>query len=226
MSLNHSPSIVTDGLVLCLDAANNRSYPGTGTACTDLANGKSGTLTNGPSFNSDNAGYFAFDGSDDYIQFNSVSSTSEATVICWWRVENGITNTNAVRHRMWKIDSDYECRAARSDSQGSGKGSWTFDIGGGNTVYTSRRTWDANVWYSFALTHNYSENYLRIYTDGILTDSSTFGTNPNGLGSSLLIGGTSSDSMYGDIANFSIYNRALTADEVRQNYEATVGRYT
>lgn len=225
MGLTHSPHIVTDGLTLCLDAANSRSYPGTGTTCTDLSSKKIGTLTNGPSFGDDNGGYFAFDGADDYIQFNSVSATSEATVICWWRVENGITNTNAVRHRMWKIDGNYECRVSRSDTQGSGKGSWTFDIGGSNAVYTARRSWDANVWYSIALTHNYSENYLKIYTDGVLTDSSTFGTNPNGLGSSLLVGGATTNSMYGDIASFSMYNRALSADEIRQNYLATKGRY-
>jgi len=70
-----------------------------------------------------------------------------------------------------------------------------------------------------------SENFLKFYTDGVLTDSSTFGTNPNGLGSSLLVGGATTNSMYGDIASFSIYNRALSADEIRQNYLATKERY-
>ena len=63
MALNHSPSIVTNGLVLCLDAANTKSYPGSGTTWTDISgNGTSGTLTNGPVFNSANLGYFVFDG--------------------------------------------------------------------------------------------------------------------------------------------------------------------
>ena len=60
MSLNHSPSIVTDGLVLCLDTANKRSYPGTGTAWTDIAGGNNGILENGPTFDSSNAGNIVF----------------------------------------------------------------------------------------------------------------------------------------------------------------------
>ena len=73
---------------------------------------------------------------------------------------------------------------------------------------------------------NKLKNHLKIYTDGVLTDSSTFGTNPNGLGSVLNVGCKGSEPMYGNIASLFIYNRALSADEIRQNYEATVGRYT
>ena len=226
MSLSHSPLIVRDGLVLCLDAANPRSYPKSGTTWSDLAGSNNGTLTNGPTFDAGNGGSFLFDGANEYAEFNGVSATSNATVMFWWNMPNGISDTNTVHHRMWSIDGDYECRTSRRDDHGSGKGSIMYDIGSSRVVYTARRNWDANVWYSLALTHNYSENYLKIYTDGALTDSSTFGTDPNGLGSSLQVGGKGSEPMYGDIASLFIYNRALTADEIRQNYEATVGRYT
>jgi hypothetical protein len=51
MSLIHSPRIVTDGLVLCLDAGNPKSYTGSGTTWTDLSgNGNNGTLTNSPTY--------------------------------------------------------------------------------------------------------------------------------------------------------------------------------
>jgi hypothetical protein len=64
------PNIVTDGLVLYLDAANQKSYPGTGTTWNDLSgNGNNGTLVNGPTFNSDNNGSIVFDGVDDYVNF-------------------------------------------------------------------------------------------------------------------------------------------------------------
>jgi hypothetical protein len=54
MAYNFSPKIITDGLVLYLDAANTRSYPGSGTVWTDLSRvGNNGTLTNGPTFNSE-----------------------------------------------------------------------------------------------------------------------------------------------------------------------------
>ncbi len=226
MSLNHSPSIVTDGLVLCLDAANKRSYPGTGTTWTDLKGGNNGTLNNGVTFDAGNGGSFLFDGANEYATFNGVSATSNATVMFWWNISNGISDTNTIFHMLWHRTGSYRCRSSRSDVVGSGKGSIVFDIGSSQAVYTARRNWDANVWYSLALTHNYSENYLKIYTDGVLTDSSTFGTDPNGLGSSLRIGGQDNKRMYGNMSNVSIYNRALTADEIRQNYEATVGRYT
>ena len=69
MGLGHSPRIVTDGLVLCLDAASKRSYPGTGTTWTDLKGGNNGTLTNmdGANFSSANGGSLSFDGASDYI---------------------------------------------------------------------------------------------------------------------------------------------------------------
>ena len=71
------PSIVTNGLVLCLDAGNQLSYPGTGTTWNDLSrNGNNGTLTNGPVFNS--GGSMVFDGVDDYISTNTNSSLTQA----------------------------------------------------------------------------------------------------------------------------------------------------
>ena len=67
MALSHSPSIVTNGLVLCLDAANSKSYPGSGTTWTDLSGrGNNGTLVNGVGYNSGNLGSLVFDGVDDY----------------------------------------------------------------------------------------------------------------------------------------------------------------
>ena len=61
MGIAYNPKIVTDGLVLCLDAANTKSYSGTVTSWTDLSgNGNTGTLTNGPTYNSSNLGFFQF----------------------------------------------------------------------------------------------------------------------------------------------------------------------
>ena len=64
----YGPRIVSNGLVLCLDAANKRSYPGTGTTWTDLSgNSNNGTLTNGPTFSAGNMGSILFDGTNDYV---------------------------------------------------------------------------------------------------------------------------------------------------------------
>jgi hypothetical protein len=91
MALAHGAGqIVMNGLVLYLDAASPRSYPGSGTTWTDLSgNGNNGTLTNGPTFNSDNLGSIVFDGTNDYIQFSTVSVQ---TVCFWGRMESGIPN--------------------------------------------------------------------------------------------------------------------------------------
>jgi hypothetical protein len=68
MSLSHSPLIVRDGLVLCLDAANPRSYPKSGTTWSDLAGANNGTLTNmTDNFNQDDKGSLSFDGSNEYV---------------------------------------------------------------------------------------------------------------------------------------------------------------
>ena len=76
-------SIVTDGLILHLDAGNKNSYPGSGTTWTDLSGkGYDGTLTNGPSFNSQ--GYISFDGSNDYITTADIDhGTSQFTLETW-----------------------------------------------------------------------------------------------------------------------------------------------
>jgi hypothetical protein len=70
LALSHSPSIVTDGLVLCLDAGNPKSYPGSGTTWTDLSgNGNNGTLVNGVGYSGSNLGSLVFDGSNDYVNW-------------------------------------------------------------------------------------------------------------------------------------------------------------
>ena len=88
MSFNYSPKIVTDGLVLYLDAANTRSYPGTGTTWTDLSRSSLPTpLYNGPTFNSTNGGSIIFDGIDDYAEVQrNVAIRPDYVTICAWAV--------------------------------------------------------------------------------------------------------------------------------------------
>ncbi len=68
MAFFYSPNVVTDGLVFAVDAANKKSYPGSGTTWTDLAGSNNGALTNGPTFDSGNNGNIVFDGSNDYVE--------------------------------------------------------------------------------------------------------------------------------------------------------------
>ena len=86
MATKYSPKIITNGLVLSLDAANNKSYPRSGTTWTDLSgNSNTGTLTNGPSFNDGNQGSIVFDGTDDYVNipYNSGLIPNNLTLSAW-----------------------------------------------------------------------------------------------------------------------------------------------
>ena len=231
MSLNHGTlPIVTDGLVLCLDAANKRSYPGTGTTWIDLEGGQNGVLTNmdDSNFDTDNGGCLSFDGADEYAEFSSFTATAEATVSCRWRLPAGATSSNTTHHRMWRGHNNYEIRMSTGyggAGNGSGNGCWIGDVGGPR-IWTETRNWDANVWYSLTLTNSLSSNFYRLYLDGVLVSSISMGSyNPAGLGTNMLVGGRGSQSMVGDVASFYVYNKALSSEEVLQNYEATVGRY-
>ena len=76
MALGHGPTVVTNGLVLALDAADRNSYPGSGTAWTDISGrGNTGTLTNGPTYSSANGGSIVFDGTNDYVDCGSINFT-------------------------------------------------------------------------------------------------------------------------------------------------------
>lgn len=92
MGIAYNTSIVRDGLVLHLDAANVKSYSGSGTVWNDLSgNGNDGTLTNGPLYSAGNNGYFTFDGSNDFISTNNYSldfGTDSFTLAIWFKTSN------------------------------------------------------------------------------------------------------------------------------------------
>ena len=88
MSGKVSKPIITNGLVLALDAANKKSYPGSGTVWSDLSgNANTGTLTNGPTFDSSNNGSIDFDGTDDFVECSKISSTNFTNSV-WMKVDS------------------------------------------------------------------------------------------------------------------------------------------
>ena len=95
MATSYSPKIITDGLVLCLDAGDGKSYSGSGTTWTDRSgNGYNGTLTNGPTFDSSNGGNIVFAG-DDYVDCGLSSfQPTEMTLSVW--VKKTTSNTSGV----------------------------------------------------------------------------------------------------------------------------------
>ncbi len=240
MACNAGPDIIEDGLVLCLDAGNKLSYPGAGTTWTDLVGSNNGTLNNmtegglSGSFNSENGGSLSFDGSNEYIQLGDLSSTEGVdglTVSAWVFIDQFSSAADA-----------FFSRDASAGSRGWYLGSWNHaNTGGLNIVRwlmsTNGSSNDAlntsellvNTWYY--VTGTWDNSKMKIYINDSLNNSintsNTSSPTPN-LSESLRIGlrlAGGSNYFNGSLALGQIYNRALAADEIRQNYEATVGRY-
>ena len=149
MGFYRGPKIVTNGLVLYLDAANKKSYPGTGTTWTDLSGlGNNGTLTNGPTFNSANGGSIVFDGVDDYVSVanNSSLNASTQTVSVWYYAQTISLSRSATI-------------LGKHDTAGSYNGynffsTNYFDIKGstGSAVMLGAGTYKAQTWFNLVLT--------------------------------------------------------------------------
>ena len=229
MSLNHSPSIVTDGLVLCLDAANNNSYPKSGTTWSDLVGANNGTLTNmdTSNFSDDNSGVLSFDGTNEHIQLPQSFSFggSSFSIECWVKLDT-ISGIDAIYYSQSSNQSGFY-GIGHANVSGF-KGFFISDYNGSTRVISHMGTAASiNTWYHVVGFKNTS-NQQAVYVNGSLSTSlltsalSVTSSNP-------LIGANPasfSEIWDGSISQFRIYNRALTADEIRQNYEATVGRYT
>ena len=230
MGLGHSPRIVTDGLVLCLDAANSRSYPKTGTTWTDLKGGNNGTLTNmaGANFSSDNGGSLIFDGSDDYV-IASYQASPEITVVSNVRFDSF---TGASVTKNW---GDNLRGAFHFDASTLGSGYLALFIYAGAQISIKDPTqMSIGKWYQVGL--RISNSKYQIIRDGNIVAEGSHGglsilDRPNlGIGVKLNNDGTTADTNFpkyldGQISNVVAYNRALTADEIRQNYLATKERY-
>ena len=233
MSLSHSPLIVRDGLVLCLDAANKRSYPGSGSSFVDLSNnGNNGTLTNQAQFNSANRGVIDFDGTDDYIDAGSdlISGTNNKFTISFWIVPDSLTGTNQnVALCGWGSNGigGNGLVIYFSGAQTSSKVHVQKNSGGQHTLNGTAYTPTVGEWFNWVYTSDTSSNQQISYINGRYLSSQTAGAVPGSSGG--LRFGASVDYMKFDLNgrmnNLMFYNRALTADEVRQNYNATRGRY-
>jgi len=227
MSLNHSPSIVTDGLVLCLDAANQRSYPKSGTTWSDLKGSNNGTLTNmdfANNFNTDNGGNFTFDGADEDIRTQVTQRGQRFSFSLWVKIDYSNSDTYA---RIIEFGNNNYVVCCINKLSYSNK--FTFQKLNVNNAFLVSQTSISGMWQHITCT--YDDNVQKLYINAIEEDSSIIGS--RSASDFRWYFGGSPDATYstvsylaGQISNVSIYSRALTADEIRQNYEATIGRYT
>jgi hypothetical protein len=221
MAIVYNTSIVRDGLVVYLDAANPKSYPGTGTTVFDMKNGINGTLINGVSFNSINKGYFSFDGLDDYINLgdntllNNTLNGSTNWTICYWC--NPLTDGRILdRGNVGQDPTGSLELNARSIFRNNASGS--SSILSTNIINTG--------WNYVCLTRN-SSLLISWYLNGIFSNSTQASESFDGSGI-WKIGRRAANltSIYsGNLSIISIYNKVLTIDEVKENFEATRGRY-
>ncbi len=229
MALAHSPSISTNGLVLCLDAANPRSYPGSGTTWFDLSgNGNNGTLVNGVGYNNGNLGSLVFDGINDYGIFSTNifrSTLPNFTISIWYRKTNdGILFGNHYHNSTW---------------ESVWFSTTLFIVNGANNNTTNRQQLSftptensSTTWYNLVAINNSSSNFMKVFLNGLeyAAKNTTVvpwnSTIPPTIGAqrNISTGGILSP-LTGNISNIQVYNKALMPDEIQQNFNALRGRY-
>ena len=221
-------SIITNGLILHLDAGNKNSYPGSGTTWYDLSSyGTNGTLINGVSFSSSNGGSLSFDGADDYATISSHSNInlSEGTICAWVRYTNIATNRVVVSYGGNNSNNGFLLQNENDVSTKIGFGinrtnGWS-SVYVGNTVSSPLvNTWIYQVgWYN--LTQS------KIFINGYLYNMATVSSATLTSATNLWLGNEPGRSynFVGNIGAVHIYNRAISTAEILNNYYSTKARF-
>lgn len=216
MSVVAGPLIPSSGLIVELDAANLKSYPGTGTAWYDLSgNGNDATLYNGVAYTASGGGSFNFDETNDYAKINntSVLPTTAYTKVAWFRPETNTANIisgTGTNHAFWLGNTSTTLQAGHN-------GSWSqISYSPGDML---------NQWWHGAVTFSNSTGWV-LYLNGVqvATNASTT-TFPSASGVCIGSFGDASNMFDGDIPVVQIYDRALTATEIAQTFNALRGRF-
>jgi hypothetical protein len=225
MGVYGGPDIVTDGLVLALDAGSKKSYAGSGTTWTDLSgNGNNVTLTNGPSFNTNDGGSVVFDGTNDYARNDTPTLPTgnvSITICAWIYVISGYSN------------------------------SWQGIAGWGNTALGQGALLDMNqgrlafsTW-GFPNSHDLISNYnvplntwkyvvgsisnrnIKLYADSTNVLDSSITSTPSVASTQLRLATIDYPGRLLNvrISSVQIYDRVLSQQEVLQNYNATKSRF-
>ena len=227
MAIAYNSSIVTSGLVLCLDAGSPRSYAGSGTICKDVStNNAVGTLVNGVGYNSANLGSFVYDGVDDNITFpdsSAIAITGDMSILAW------VTVTNFSNYRSIVGKTPPSSVPAPYDYyliSGSGVPTLYRGNGSANANVSGTSAPATGVWQYVAVTMTGTSvvHYLNGNTNGSGTLSTTIANNA----SYPLNVGNRQDGvtrMLGKYGILQLYNIGLTASQVLQNFNATRGRY-
>jgi hypothetical protein len=230
MSCHAGPNTVESGLVLYLDAANPRSYPGTGATWIDLSgNSNTGTLQNGVDYSSNNNGILTFDGVDDNVNCGNDSSinfdTGSFTVSVWFRRFSSATGNLRLLSKAAGGDAADAANAGFCFFGSNTSMSFGVNPTGARTI-PAAATYALNEWVHVT---GLVERGVSMRTYKNATSVSTV-TAPVGSVSGttpLYIGDNVGSNLrwLGEIASVQLYNRALTVAEIQQNFVATRSRF-
>lgn len=216
ISIGESASIVLSNLTMSLNAA---SYSGSGTTWSDSSgNGSNATLVNSPTYTSGAGGYFSFVPAS--VQYATVAGTplnTTAYTKSIWCMFNASTDNNLISSET----GGHYMFTNGTTKLYCGHTNWT----GFPTTYPSTANISNSVWYNFTLTFNTTDG-MALYINGSLDSTYTIQkTAPTGGQVNLACYGVGGNLLNGRIAQALLYNRALTAGEVLQNYNATKSNY-
>jgi len=229
---SYTGDIVKDGLTLYLDAANYKSFVSGSTTWYDLARpGFTGSLINGPTYTGSNKGAIIFDGTNDYVSLpsSSLASSSQMT-FALWNFGNSLAGTTSVIYfmnssgtRTLNVHLPWGSVIFFDAGNGSGNTGGAFD-----RTSKSATTSEFLGWQYWVFTKNATAGTMRIYLNGELWHSAGGANAPIGASvtGSLGSGGPTVGYYYnGRIGMAKLYSRELSAAEIRENYNATKGRY-
>jgi len=227
MAIAYNTSVVRSGLVLHLDAANPKSYPGSGTTWYDLSgNGNNGTLVNSPTFNT--SGYFTFNGTNNYVTLANTLAIAQS-------VYSSTVEIIAYRN---SLSGNLEVMFGGGTQAGNSGFYFGFRASTSNFMYAyygndqDGVTPTTNVaWNSYTATYNAAQASRYRYFNSVLLSPSQSSGVTNTSSSNFAIGayqtspGVISNHFAGRIAAVRVYNRELTSLEIQQNFNALRGRY-
>jgi hypothetical protein len=212
--------LITNGLVLNLDASNPSSYSGTGTTWTDLSgSGNNGTLTNGATFSSTAGGTLVFDGIDDRVQ-TSFNPTFTDFTVCVWYKDNGSSTYGRL------VDNNY-INGFWMGRDGTTPNQWGGGIKESGSPFGIYLTLPDSQWH-FLISVRSGTTHT-IYGDGITNKISNTVSAAALSGTSISIGewsgGGTGQIFKGSIPQVLVYSRAITEAEIMQIFNATKGKY-
>lgn len=229
MSTSIGPEIVTDGLVLHLDAANTISYSGSGTAWNDLSDNGNAAMVNTPVFNSTSPKNFSFDATNEYFSLSGNSEMAmdgDVTLISWFK-----QNTTSSPHQTTVCTAiNYRAGLKLMSHYHGPVSAWLANSDGSDSevLSSSLNIEGDGLWHQAATTRSSSTGFLTIYVDGVLKNSATSYTGLTNLAGNPAVGVDYHSTGYyynGNIAMCTAYNKVLTTLEIQQNYNQFKSRF-